>query len=410
MIEQDRYHVARNTPQTTLTDFEPNIDMAKLRQYRLARVRDQLAAKDVAGCLLYDPVNIRYATGSRNMSVYTMHAQERYAFIATDGPVVLFDSYPVGTPDSVDERRPTKLWYYETTGDNTFRACQDWAEEIAELVQAHGGGNKRLAIDRMAALGFDALTKHGISIHDGGEILERARLIKSAEEIACMSVAVSACDVGMARMREALRPGITENYLWSLLVQANIELGGEWMETRLLASGGRTNPWYQECSDKIIRSGDLVAFDTDMIGPYGYCADISRTFHCGPAKPTARQKYLYGLAHEQIHHNMDLIKVGMSFRELSEASWQTPDEFIDNRYVCMYHGVGLVDEYPDIVHPLDWQAYGHDGIIEENIVLCVESYIGQSGEAEGVKLEEQVLITGDGIQTLSTFPFEESLL
>ncbi len=102
--------------------------------------------------------------------------------------------------------------------------------------------------------------------------------------------------------------------------------------------------------------------------------------------------------------------MGKSFRELSEASWRAPDEFIENRYVCMFHGVGLADEYPDIAHPLDWDAYGHDGVIQENMVLCVESYIGQTGDTEGVKLEEQVLVTADGIQTLSTFPFEESLL
>jgi Xaa-Pro dipeptidase len=409
-LKRDKFHIARNMPQTSIIDTESTIDMAKLRAYRLGRVREQMAARDVAGLLLYDPINIRYATGTRNMSVYTMHAAERYVFIATDGPVILFDSYPVKATDTVDEHRPAQTWYYEVTGDGTFDACQNWGDEIADLLKTHGGGNKRLALDRLAALGFESLKRHDIEIFDGGEVMERARVIKSAEEIACMTVAVNACDVGMARMREALKPGITENYLWSLLVQANIELGGEWMETRLLASGGRTNPWYQECSDKIIRSGDLVAFDSDMIGPFGYCADISRTFHCGPAKPTADQKELYSLAYEQVHHNIGLIKPGMSYRELSEASWQAPERYIDNRYVCTYHGVGLADEYPDIVHPLDWGAYGHDGIVEENMVLCVESYIGLSGGTEGVKLEEQVVVCDDGIQTLSTFPFEDDLL
>lgn len=213
-----------------------------------------------------------------------------------------------------------------------------------------------------------------------------------------------------ARMREALRPGITENYLWSILAQTNIELGGEWLECHLLASGGRTNPWYQEASDKLIRSGDLVAFDTDMVGPYGYCADVSRTFHCGPSKPTSRQKQIYRLAYEQVQHNLELIKPGVSFRELSDKSWRGPPEFEDNRYVCMVHGVGLVDEYPDIAHPLDWETHGYDGVIEENMVLCVESYIGQTGDSEGLKLEEQVVVTADGIQSLSTFPFEDDLL
>jgi Xaa-Pro aminopeptidase len=410
MASPDEYHLARKMPAMSLTDFEPNIDMAKLCRYRLDRVRDQLIKQDMAGCLLYDPVNIRYATGSRNMSVYTMHAAERYAFIATDGPVILFDSYPVGTPEIVDERRPARNWYYEVTQDNTFDACQYWAAEIADIMSVHGGGNKRIAIDRMATLGYEALIKHDLVLCDGGSVMEQARLIKSAEEISCMSVAVGACDIGMARMREALQPGITENYLWSILAQTNIELGGEWLECRLLSSGGRTNPWYQEASDKLIRSGDLVAFDTDMVGPYGYCADISRTFHCGPGKPTPRQKELYRLAYEQVHHNQELIKPGVSFRELSEKSWRGPVEFEENRYVCMYHGVGLVDEYPDIAHPLDWDTHGYDGVIEENMVLCIESYIGQTGDSEGVKLEQQVVVTDYGIQSLSTFPFEDSLL
>ena len=71
---------------------------------------------------------------------------------------------------------------------------------------------------------------------------------------------------------------MTEEELWSYLHKTNIENGGEWIETRLLSSGPRTNPWFQECSNRIIQKGDLVAFDTDMVGPYGYCADISRTF------------------------------------------------------------------------------------------------------------------------------------
>lgn len=181
------------------------------------------------------------------------------------------------------------------------------------------------------------------------------------------------------------------------------------METRLLASGGRTNPWFQECGEKLIRSGDLVAFDTDLIGPFGYCCDISRTFHCGPSKPTADQKRLYSLACEEIEHNTALLRLGVSFREVSENCFKVPEEFLASRYSCLIHGVGLIDEYPDIVHPLDWDEFTWDGVIEENMTLCVESYIGEVGGAEGVKLEEQVLVTENGVQRLTTYPFEDGL-
>jgi len=70
----------------------------------------------------------------------------------------------------------------------------------------------------------------------------------------------------------------------------------------------------------------------------------------------------------------------------------------------------MADEYPDVPHLLDWDETGYDGVFEENMTLCVESYIGAEGGAEGVKLEEQVLLTAEGPQILSTFPFEDALL
>jgi Xaa-Pro aminopeptidase len=225
-----------------------------------------------------------------------------------------------------------------------------------------------------------------------------------------MSVAVAACEAGMARMHEALKPGMTEIGLWSLLVHGAHEHGAEWMETRLLTSGGRTNPWYQECSEKIIRPGDLVAFDTDLVGPFGYCVDVSRTFHCGPGKPSGEQRRLYQTAYENVQYNIALLRPGMAFREFAETCWKIPDEFLANRYVCMVHGVGMVDEYPDVPHLLDWDETGYDGVFEENMTLCIESYIGAEGGAEGVKLEEQVLLTAQGPQILSSFPFEDTLV
>ena len=67
------------------------VNESVIRSYRLARVREQLVRHDLAGIIVFDPVNLRYATGSRNMQVWTMHNLCRYAFIATDGPVILFD-------------------------------------------------------------------------------------------------------------------------------------------------------------------------------------------------------------------------------------------------------------------------------------------------------------------------------
>ncbi len=414
MPSYDPYYVARKMPDTAVKDYERQIDMAALRRYRLARARAQLAARDYGACLLYNPMNIRYATGTRNMQVYGLHASERYVFVPAEGPVVLFDGYyvnnPVDASETVDERRPAISCYFETKGDRVEEAAKRWAAEIADLVQTHCGGNRRLGIDRLGLPGVRALEAEGLDLVDADVPMETARSIKSPEEIACMSVAVAACEAGMARMHEALRPGMTEIELWSLLVHGAHALGAEWMETRLLTSGGRTNPWYQECSAKVIRPGDLVAFDTDLIGPFGYCVDVSRTFHCGPGKPSDEQRRLYRTAYEHVRYNVELLKPGMGFREFAETCWEVPDEFVANRYGLTVHGVGLADEWPDIPHLIDWEETGYDGVFEENMVLCVESYIGAEGGAEGVKLEVQILLTADGPQILSTFPFEDELL
>ncbi|MGH6887374.1 MAG: M24 family metallopeptidase, partial [Geminicoccales bacterium] len=107
---------------------------------------------------------------------------------------------------------------------------------------------------------------------------------------------------------------------------------------------------------------------------------------------------------------MALIRPGMTFRELSEKAWPIPDDYLDNRYFVLAHGVGMTGEYPYILHACDFDAHGYDGVIEPGMTLCVESYIGAKNGREGVKLEQQVLVTETGIELLSHFPFDEALL
>ncbi len=390
-------------------------DLVAMRAYRLARLRAELVARDCAGLLVHDPINIRYATGTTNMQVWALHNPVRYAFVATEGPVVLFDFHGgfhlSDGIEVVDEVRPALSWFYFMSGEHSGARAVQWAAEIAELLRAHGGGNLRLAIDKCDPPGADALRAEGVELCDGQEVCERARRIKSLDELRAMRRAVAVAEEGMARMRTLLTPGMSENELWSHLHQVNIARGGEWIETRLLASGQRTNPWFQECSDKPIAAGELVSFDTDLIGPYGLCADISRSFLCGEGRATAEQRRLYGLAREQIETNIALLRPWMRFSELAERAWTLPERCQPNRYSVVAHGVGLCDEYPHCGYLEDNDhSGGYDGVFEPGMTICMESYIGEVGGAEGVKLEEQLLITETGIERLSAFPYEEALL
>ncbi|MGI9596419.1 MAG: M24 family metallopeptidase, partial [Acidimicrobiales bacterium] len=73
----------------------------------------------------------------------------------------------------------------------------------------------------------------------------------------------------------------------------------------------------------------------------------------------------------------------------------------------LYHGVGQCDEYPEIVFPEQWDDVGFDGVLEPGMVLTCEAYVGaRDGLSEGVKLEEQYLITETGNERLTTFPID----
>jgi Xaa-Pro aminopeptidase len=348
------------------------------------------------------------------MQVFHARNPARYLFVPAEGPVVLFE-FPgchhlaAGLP-TIDEIRPAITVSYAAAGPSIDDRAQRWAAELAGLMRAHGGGNRRVAIERVNYAAAAALAVEGFELSDAQAPVERARARKLPEEIACIRRSLAAVERGVDEMRAALRPGMSENQLWALLHRSVIEQDGDYIETRLLSSGPRTNPWFQECGRREIVNGDLVALDTDVVGRYGYYADFSRTFYCGPGRPSGAQRTLYRQAYEQIQTNLALIRPGMSFRKLALRAWPIPEAYVANRYFVLAHGVGMTGEYPYIMHPQDFEAHGYDGVIEPGMTLCVESYIGTDGGAEGVKLEEQVLVTESGVEPLSHYPYEEALL
>lgn len=383
-------------------------DVDAMRGYRLGRVRSQLELQGFDAGLFYDPINLRYLTDSTNMSVWTLHNPARYVLVVVDGPVVLFDFHGSEHLSAhlplIDEVRHGRTWFYFDTGDNSPAAAEKWAVELIELLP----GRARLAVDRLDPLGTAALEGRGVTLGDGQAVMELSRAIKSDDEIQAMRCSIATTQTAINAMRSALSPGISEQELWSILHRENIARGGEWIETRLLSSGQRTNPWYQECSSRVIEEGDLVAFDTDLIGPYGYCTDLSRTWLCGDGEPTDRQRGLYRLARDQIEHNIDLLGPGVGFLEFASAAFQLPVDYRAQRYSFMAHGVGLCDEYPGIVYPED-AAFAYDGVFVPNMTVCVESYIGEVGGPDGIKLEQQVLITETGAELLTTYPWDDRL-
>jgi Xaa-Pro aminopeptidase len=386
---------------------KPQINSARMYEYRRQRLREQLRLHEADFCILLNPISLRYAVDYRSYMLFQSHIPTVYLFLPQDGPTVLYGCY-YDVPQ-VDDFRPGRPHAFFEGGTNIDVAATALADDVVAYLDEIGSRNRRVAIEYVNPSVTQALEARGVEVIDGVRITELARLIKSADEIDCMRWAIAVGEHGAAMMKRALRPGVTELQLWGLLNYTNIANNGDWHEGRMLSSGPRTNPWLQEASDRSIEAGDLVGFDTDMVGPFGYFVDLSRTFHCGPVKPTRRQKQIYRMAVDEIEHNLQLVRPGMTLLEMQRQAYPVPEECQKNAYPCIMHAVGMCDEYPQ-AKPLFRAVNPYDCSLQAGMVVCIESYMGPEGERDGVKLEQQVLITETGYELLTTFPYEASLL
>ncbi|MDX2423112.1 MAG: Xaa-Pro peptidase family protein [Amphritea sp.] len=401
----------------TLLDQAPEslgIDLKAVREYRLDRVRGEMEKSNIDALIISDPVNIRYTCGARNMQVFCARNTPSRYLLVTAQKTILFEftgCEHLGQGfETIDEVRPSITASFVAAGLDIKLREHRWAQEMSALITELVGPHARVGIERMNAGTAIAMSKQGLDIVDAQQPIELARCIKSDEELKCVIASLRMTERAVGQLRAAIRPGITENELWSVLHQSVIAGNGDYCETRLLSSGSRTNPWFQETATKRIGENELIALDTDVVGCHGYYADFSRTFHSGPNKPTEQQRTLYKVAYEQVQNNLDIIRPGMTFKEYSDKAWNIPEKYYANRYYLSSHGVGMTGEYPYLYHHADYADAGYDGVILPGMTLCVESYIGEQGGVEGVKLEEQILVTETGIEILSQFPFEETLL
>ena len=393
-------------------------DLPRMRELRWRRLTDHVVARDYGALLMFDPLNIRYATDSTNMQLWNTHNPFRAVLLCADGHMVLWDyknsPFLADHNPLVREVRSGADFYYFGRGDDSEVVAEAFAAEVLDLVREHGGGNSRLAVDKVMLHGVRALEALGFELMEGEEVTEKSRSVKNPEEIRAMRCAMHACEASVAAMETAAREGVprgdmSEDDIWAVLHAENIRRGGEWIETRLLASGPRTNPWFQECGPRIVGEDEIVAFDTDLVGAYGMCCDISRTWWIGDAAPRPDMIDAMRHAHDHITENMARLRPGITIGELSEGTHVLRPEFQRGKYSCIMHGVGLCDEWPSVGYPDRRRGGGHYEI-EAGMMLCVEALVSPEGGDFSIKLEDQVLVTEDGFENLTTYPFDPRLM
>ncbi|MEP4249180.1 dimethylsulfonioproprionate lyase DddP [Tateyamaria sp.] len=394
-------------------------DLAAMREYRWKRLTQHVVDRGYAGVLMFDPLNIRYATDSTNMQLWNTHNPFRAVLVCADGHMVIWDYKNAPFLSSfnplVREVRGSASMFYFSTGDKTDVKADAFSNEVRQRLEEHAPGHKRLAVDKIMLHGAHALQAQGFEIMDGEEVTEKSRAIKGPDELLAMRCANHACETTVRKMEDFARANVgdgstCEDDIWAILHAENIKRGGEWIETRLLSSGPRTNPWFQECGPRVCQQNEIISFDTDLIGSYGICIDISRSWWIGDQKPPADMIYAMQHAHEHIMTNMEMIKPGVTIPELTANTHVLDDQFQAQKYGCLMHGVGLCDEWPLVAYPDKAVPGAFDYALEPGMVLCVEAAVGAVGGDFTIKLEDQVLVTEDGFENLTTYPFDVALM
>ncbi|MEL6522299.1 MAG: dimethylsulfonioproprionate lyase DddP [Pseudomonadota bacterium] len=394
-------------------------NLAKMREYRWQRLTQHIVDRDYAGLLMFDPLNIRYATDSTNMQLWNTHNPFRAVLLCADGYMVIWDYknspfLSTFNPLVREQRSGCDLFYFDR-GDKTDVAARAFASEVQDLLAEHAPGNRRLGVDKIMLHGLWALEAQGFEIREGEEVTEKARAVKGVDEILAMRCATHACQTAMQAMEDFARAHVgdgetCENDIWAILHRENIRRGGEWIETRLLSSGPRTNPWFQECGPRVCQRNEIISFDTDLVGSYGICVDLSRSWWIGDHPPRPDMVYAMQHAHEHIMTNMEMIRPGVMIPELTANCHVLDEKYQTQKYSCLMHGVGLCDEWPLVAYPDKAVEGAYDYPLVPGMVLCVEAAVGEVGGDFTIKLEDQVLVTEDGFENLTTYPFDPALM
>jgi len=403
------------SPGIMAVDWERRVDFDRLREYRLARARQQLEADDLGALLLFETSNIRYVT-STQIGYWAFNKGERYALLTRDGTPRVWDfgsaakAHRLQLPDFYDETN--------SIGGNTglqgaigpeaglhSRA----AEEIAGILADEGLAGERIGVDMAETSVFLALQEAGVNVVDGQQSMMKAREIKNHDEIMLLTQACAMVDGVYQDIFEALKPGVRESDIVALAHARLFEMGSEFVEAINSIAGERCSPHPHVFSDRLIRPGDQAYFDIIHVFN-GYRTCYYRTFVVGRATQAHRDAFKQ--TREWMDAAIDLVKPGTTTDQIARV-WPQAHEFgfedeMDAFGLQFGHGVGVgLHERPIIsrLNSLD------DPIeIQEGMVFALETYAPAADGRSAARIEEEVVVTADGPEIITLFPCEELMV
>lgn len=329
------------------------------------------------------PENRYYLTGFTGSSGYVVVSAER-AVLLTDFRYV----------DQAREQAPL----YDVVQHGA-----PYLPTLAEVLQA--GKVRRLAFEAdhvsvtdRAKLG-QALA--GVELVPTSALVERLRMVKEPAEIARIEAAVACADRAFASLLASglLSPGTSEQAIAARL-EYEMRLGGASraaFET-IVASGPRSALPHGRASGRTLEGGDLVTLDFGAVVD-GYCSDITRTLVIGSA--TDEQRRVYDLVLQAQLAGVAAVRRGAGGKAVDAAAREliAAAGYGDYFGHGLGHGVGLA------VHEGPRLALTSENVLEAGMVTSVEPGIYIPGWG-GVRIEDLVVVTGEGCWILTRTPKE----
>jgi len=396
-------------------DWEQRIDLGRMREERLARLKATLDASSLGGLLTFDFANIRYMT-STHIGTWAMDKLIRFAVLPRGGEPVLWDfgsaakHHQLFNPWLDGENRAR-------AGISTLRgafhpdagAAQEVARKVATVLREAGMADAPLGVDIAEMPILAALRAEGIDVVDGQQVFLEARRIKTPDEIGLLTQACSMVDAAYENLYEFLRPGVRENECVGLVSKTLYDLGSEYVEGVNAISGERCAPHPHVYSDRIVRPGDPAFFDI-LHSHLGYRTCYYRCFAVGSASPAMRDAYTR--CREYMDEAIARVRPGATTADIVEV-WPTAQEFgfadEEAAFALQYgHGVGLgIWEKPIFSRLV---SLDHPETLEEGMVFALETYWPASDGWSAARIEEEVVVTADGCEVITKFPAEDLLI
>lgn len=412
-IQRSHEYEPRRIYSTTGTDWQERVNFDRLRAGRLARAKEQMEKHDLGALVLFVGENVRYVTG-----VYQGNWKNnifiRYAVLPQGADPILFETVgsdmecaKIDAPWLKGRIRPAITWKWAEGAEEMM--AQRMANSVLETLKEHGVEKERIGIDIMDIRAYQALTGVGLNIVNAWPAMSAARVIKTPDEIELLKISSAYGDAAMWKIKhEWLKPGVKESYICAKVNEFLYEEGFDFVYDIIVASGGNTSPYRRWHTDKPIRQGDLVIVDINAIGPGGYFVDYVRCFKVH-AKPTPQEKDLYKECYDSLSAAIAEIKPGATTQKVAEKFPVYDDDkygsvslqqFAHSIGLSLYEGMWISRAYS-----LDYPAE-----IKQNMTFAIETFAGKPGLRQTARLEEDLVITDQGAQMMTLFPFEEDFL